>query len=413
MGARSLGWLLFVASVTWHLWWVLAPPDPGAGPLKRTLGRDFATYYYAADVASKGGDPWDTSALIEAARQDGTRDSVHPFFYPPPALLFVAWAPSLDLRTAFAVWYGLQEICVVLCGLVLFAWWRELGSATPWAIAAWIALCWGIPYGLAMGQINPLVLFLALAGLFAAERDRPELGGALVGAACMVKMSPALFVAWWLLHRRWREVSAAVGTAIGLSLVSVGLVEHAQQLRFYTEVLSTFSSGDYNGLVVRISMFANHSLPNLVDQILPGTERLSGAAQAVSALAALAMVGGLAWAFRDRPTDPWATAAQVCAIAVVALLIPVYTFEHHLVQAIPAGVLVTLAVVHGRVGRGWVAVAVLGTVGLAWPHPHLKQLAAEAGPAGWLLQELKTFALLALLAGSVRVARSDPAPSKV
>ena len=54
-------------------------------------GRDFASYYYAAQVALEGGDPYDTPALSAAAVADHTRRSVHPFFYPPPFLFSVAW----------------------------------------------------------------------------------------------------------------------------------------------------------------------------------------------------------------------------------------------------------------------------------------------------------------------------------
>jgi hypothetical protein len=51
--------------------------------------RDYASYHYAVQEALDGGDPYDTAALSARARAEGTRDEVHPYFYPPPFLLLL------------------------------------------------------------------------------------------------------------------------------------------------------------------------------------------------------------------------------------------------------------------------------------------------------------------------------------
>lgn len=408
MFERVLVGLFVTISVAWHLTWFVAPPDPGAGPRDRVPGRDFATYYYAAEVALAGGDPWEQAALDAASQADGIRGGVHPWLYPPPALLAVAWAPSLPLAQAVRVWTAIQELCLLAAAIVLGLWWRPLGPVVPAAIAGWIAFTWGVPSGLAMGQINAMVLLLVVAGLAATDRDREVLGGALLGAACLLKMAPALWLLWWGLRGRWRAVGAALGTAALACVAVLPVVGPAAQLRFFTEVVPGFANGSYNGMVVKISLFANHSLPNLVDQALPGDgQRLTTAGTGVSLALAFGLVAGLGWAFRVRSDDPWQVAGQVTAVGAAGLLIPVYTFEHHLVFAIPGAVAVTAAVVARRLHPAWWLAVVAVAVGLAWPHVHLRGLAeAWPGPVGWALQELKCGALIALLAAGIRLGTS-------
>ena len=47
-------------------------------------GRDFASYYYAVQVAGEGNNPYQKAFLGQRARSDGTRGSVHPFFIRRP-----------------------------------------------------------------------------------------------------------------------------------------------------------------------------------------------------------------------------------------------------------------------------------------------------------------------------------------
>ena len=115
--------LLTLLAVAWHVFALFNPPDLGGSALKNTMGRDFASYYYAARVAATGENPWDTAKLSAVAREDGTRTKVHPFFYPPPYLILVSWAPAMDLQTAYDLWFWLQELALVGVVLILWRWW--------------------------------------------------------------------------------------------------------------------------------------------------------------------------------------------------------------------------------------------------------------------------------------------------
>jgi hypothetical protein len=415
-------WMLLVAvAVIWHLVAVLAPPS--VPPPKDSAGRDFASYYYAARVAHDGGDPYDKAQLEALARADGTRNDVHPFFYPPPFLWLVAWAPAVDLQVGFQIWWLLNELCLLAVCLVLALWWRPLGEHVGVVVALVAATMYAVVYSAELGQANFPVLLAVLVGL-ATERRWPVLAGVAVGLAAMWKMSPALVVAWWLLHRRWPAVAAAVGTAIGSTLLTLPLLGAAPQLGFYRDVLPGLQRGEYNGLVIQIGMFANHSVPNLLHQAFPsGGNVLSALARGSSTAFQVLLVGTLGWWFRVPTHDPVRLAAQGSAVLVAALLVPVYTYEHHLVFAIPAIVLSVLAV-----GRGWVPRAATLPVALAvavlvFDLPTLRQFAqrvvTERMPVPYfLLQEAKFAALVTVGAVAVRIGataledRSRPPPPR-
>ncbi len=411
--SRALRWLLFAAALTWHLLNVVAPPKIEGGPAKDTAGRDYASYHYASLVAWAGGDPYDKLALDARATTDGTRTQVHPFFYPPPFLAAVAWAPRVDLDTAYWVWYAVNEVALLVAALALLRWWLPLGPAVGPVLFGLIAITSGVAYGHVMGQANALVLALLALGLWAAARGRDAPAGVALGLACMFKMSPALFVWVWLVQRRWTAVSAAIATAAIASVLVLPLVGLSEQIRFYTAILPGFGTGDYNGLEIKVDLFANHSMPNVFAQIWPdGTgSRLSGtAALASQAFSGLVLLGTAAL-FRRRVDEPFAQAAQATSIATATLFVPVYTYEHHLLWALPGLTVAIAAVVRGRLGVGWAVPLGLATAAIAFPVAPLKALAtgplAGSLPAALAVQEAKFGALWVIFAATTWVAISS------
>jgi len=408
-GPKNLATLIVVAAMGWHLLAVLTPA--WVVTFDQQQGRDFASYYYAVQVAAEGGDPYVKPALNKRARADGNRRGVHPFLYAPPFLTLMAWTLPLDLPTAFHTWFWLHEALAIAAAAVLILWWRRLGDAVPWLVALCFALMTAIPNNHAMGQANLAGFVLALAGLWQTDARRPHLGGALMGAASMLKMSPALFVAWWMLRREWTAVGSAIATAVVLSVVSLPLIGFSAQLRFYTEILPTFGSGLYNNLGVPIGLFGNHSIPNVLHQLFPSAGRtLSPAAQALSTVTGVGLMGALA--VRWRHPDPTALqrAAQAASVGVLLLLVPVYTYEHHLVFALPAAVLGLLAIGSGALRAAWAAPVAVAVAVLLFDLRDLKAIAtASPGALGVLVQEAKFASLLVLLAATATLGgQEDP-----
>ena len=396
------------AALFWHLLALVAPAWVKAS--KESHGRDFASYYYAVQVAVDGKDPYIKQNLDAAAREDKTRKSVFPFFYPPTFLLPMAWVQPLELVTAYRLWFWLDELFLLALALALWQWLGNLSPSVPVGLAVVLGLLTAIPNNHLMGQVNIPVLTAVIWGLYIARRPdqwAQVAGGGLLGLACMMKMSPALLVAWCLLHRRMVLVAAACGTAVALSLITLPLVDFATQLRFYTEVLPQFGSGDYNGLAVPIGMFGNHSVPNLVHVLTGGGAKLSGVASMVSTLFNLVVVVGIGWVFRKPVSDAWQQGGQMASVCAAMLLVPVYTYEHHMIWLIPAAVICVAGVVEGKLSRRW-ALPVGAAVAL-WMYDlaALKQLWLLVGGGdsvlGVVVQELKFGALLVLLLGSIRL----------
>ena len=399
--------LLLAAAVLWH---ALTLAEHYRSCAHDRTGRDFASYYYAAQVAAQGGDPYDKRALGAAAADEATRKAVHPFFYPPPFLLTMTWALPLDLSTAYRLWFWLDELFAIACGLVLWRWWRGLSESVGPVLVLSGALLTAIPNNHLMGQANFPVLLLVLGGLWAAEQRRDLLGGALVGAACMMKMSPALFVAWWLLHRQWRPAAIACASAVVYSALTLPLLGPTLQVSFYTDVLPTFSSGSYNGLGVGIDLFGNHALPNLYDDWFPAGGPhlvLSSTARALTSATLLAVVGFTGWVLRERPVDALGRAAHVGAIAAAMLLVPVITYEHHLIWLLPSAVAAVVALEQGRLDARWAAPVGLALAAWCFDLVPLKSVwtALGGGPLALAVRELKMGAILVLYAACLQVAR--------
>jgi hypothetical protein len=409
------------AAVLWHVLAAFGPPKQA--PPANTEGRDFASYYYAAQVARSGADPYDKAALDAAAEAAGTRSEVHPFFYPPPFLWLVGWTAALPLERAFWMWVVAGELALLASCLALIRWWRGFGPEVVPILAAFVALMYGVAYSTELGQANFPVLLLVIAGL-ASERRAPTAAGVLVGLAAMLKMAPALIVAWWLLRRQRTAALAAVATALVSTILTLPLVSLGHQLGFYTQVLPSLGSGDYNGLAIKIEMFGNHSIPNLWHQYFPsGTNALSPIARGLSLLTTVLMLVGMGWAFHRPTGDRLRIAAQGAAVLVAMTIVPVYAYEHHLVFALPAMVLGTLAVLRGWLDPRWGLALALAIPVLLYDLPALRLFALRVvtyeQPALYFwLQEAKMAALLAVGASMVRLggtAFEDPsrAPAPV
>ena len=406
---HRLATVAIAACLAWHFLAILAPAWVTV-VARPSFGRDFKSYYYAMDVAWAGGDPWDKKALAASAREDEVPGGTHPFLYPPPFLLVMLWSVPLDLHDAYRTWFWLDEMWLALAVLALWRWWRPLGASVAVSLAIAVAVFTAIPANHVMGQANYPGLALALLGLWAAARDWKVLGGVFIGAACMVKMSPALFVAWWILKGNWRAAFAACATAVALSIAVLPIVSLEHQLGFYTRVLPTFGSGTYNGLALQdgIAMFGNHSIPNIYHQLFYEQAReLSTPARVLSSATALGLIGSLGFLFRRRDEDDLQRACQVGAIGVAMLLVPVYTYEHHAVWAIPAIVASLVALAHGRLGPGWGVLLGLAMACWATDISDMKSLSRGARAVspvlGYSIQELKFLSLLVFLAATAWV----------
>jgi len=401
---RRLRFALVALLALVALWWHAERQWQAWEDKARPHAFDHASFHYAVKVASDGGDPYDTRQLNRRAKAERTRGKVHPFFYPPPALMLMSWQADWSLKDAYYTWFWLDEAAVLATLVLLILWWRRLGPAVPLAAIAVLGTGTVFHDNHVMGQVNTPVMLVTLLGLWVARRGREGLGGAIVSVACMAKMAPALFVVEALTRRRWRFVGGAVAGALVLSLLAVGVYGWETTRRFYVEVFPGFASGDYNGLRVPITLWANHSVPNVWIEAFPAETKpwrhVSDTAWWGARVSLMALLGTGLWRSLRAGDGLVDTALRVGGVGVAMLLIPLYTYEHHLVWAVPALVATAGAIGVGRlpwwsVGVWWAALSVWA-VDLFWWNRTFDDVDPERAVLRWAMREGKMLGLLAL-----------------
>ena len=352
-----------ITAAVWHFALVYGTLWEGVKQAKHTS--DFASFYYAARVALDGEDPYRMEALTACRDRDLekvkphiteklhpspprrslkwphyiyqriSRDHVYPYLYPPPFLLSMGWVGQLGLLPAYRMWMWISEGLLWLGVRALWRWWRRFDRHIGALLV--ISACVASPVidSHCMGQMNLLPFAIAALGLWLVHGDsRPSrmrqlAGGALVGAACMVKLSPALIVIWWLV--RW-ELKPVLGAGLGVliltgaSILVLGADVHQ---RFIFEVLPGFVSGSYHGLDVSIGFFSNSSMASAVHELFPAEHGagMSAVAQVLWLWLVLALSALLVIRFASqRLLTPAARASQFSAVAMAMLLLPLYAF---------------------------------------------------------------------------------------
>jgi alpha-1,2-mannosyltransferase len=156
----------------------------------------------------------------------------HPSPHPPvltPLSLPLTWLP---FPVTVFLWLFVNVALLVRVGR-----WLGLSVLASLALLAWPPL-WCLVY---IGQLELLILVLAMSGWRNAEAGRDWRAGLWLGLAAAIKLYPALFLLPYLWRWRVRIVLAA-GAVFALSqlggLLAVG---GADMVRYYTEILPSVS----------------------------------------------------------------------------------------------------------------------------------------------------------------------------
>jgi hypothetical protein len=221
----------------------------------------------------------------------------------------------------------------------------------PWAKALAILLSLRPIMGdLTHGNVNLFILFLVVGGLYAYWHGRDVLAGLLIGLSIACKVTPALFVPYFLWKREWRTLG---GCALGLVLFLV--VVPGCFLRFdrNLQLLASWTRHMVAPYVVEgkvTSEHANQSLPGLAFRLAtqsPSFVDEHNNPVSYHNVAALdpslvgwflkgcmaAFAGVVVWACRTptRERRGWRLAAEFSLIVLGMLLFSERTWKHHCV----------------------------------------------------------------------------------
>jgi hypothetical protein len=296
------------------------------GPFSDTTVNDLYVYRTYADLLTGGGLPY-----LDFG-----------FEYPPLAAvpLWLAGLPGTDEAT-YAVTFGvLMAGCAVVgqqLAARLAALCEEPGCGRRAVTVAWLLALAPIVIGASVRtHFDALPVALALGGLLALARERPQLGFALLGLGTMTKLFPGLLavIAFaWLLGRGERRAAlrggaifVAVVVAISLPFAGSGYVD---SFSFHLDrpvqiestpatVLFALGGSDVTGTNLRPDRFKSNGLDG------------GHAGRVESAFAVLAVLAlcAIAWLAARRP-DPWhmvmcGFAALLAFVALGKVLSPQY-----------------------------------------------------------------------------------------
>src|SRR5262249_50257771 len=128
-------------------------------------------------------------------------------------------SPVLELQPPAVSlgWFWLKVLMALLALAGAFRLAEEAGRPFPaWGKALAVVLALRpIAGDLTHGNVNLFILFLVVAGLYAFRRGRDFLAGLLLALAIACKVTPALFVPYFLWNRAWKTLA---GCAAGLVL---------------------------------------------------------------------------------------------------------------------------------------------------------------------------------------------------
>lgn len=216
------------------------------------------------------GDTWPDGRPVPGLKQGA--DIYRLYNYPnPPVMPLILW-PFFELppTTGALVWFYLKAAMAVALVLWAFRLCEDAVRPLPDGAKA-VTLLLGlhpILGDLSHGNVNIFIAFLVMGGLELYRRGRDVLAGVVLGLAIACKVTPALFLPYFVWKRSWKMVAATLaGVALWLIVVPGALLgwERNQTL------LTNWFDGMVRPFVIDgkiTSEHANQSIPGLVARLL-------------------------------------------------------------------------------------------------------------------------------------------------
>lgn len=247
-----------------------------------------------------------------------------PFTYPPiAALLFVPFA--LVPYSLANIAHSLVSIgCLwIVVRIMLSAAMALAGrSLVLWTAGGFTVLLWLEPVGatLGMGQVNLVLMALVVVDLVAG-RGRWWHGG-LVGLAAAIKLTPLVFLAYFLFRRDWRSLAVAVGSFLGFTAVGFGVAREESVIYWTSAVLDPSRIGG-------LGYVSNQSINGMLVRLVP--DELAGllwfTSCVVLGLAVLGLLHQLILRGRDLE--------GILLLALFSLIASPVSWSHHWVYVVP------------------------------------------------------------------------------
>ncbi len=353
--SRTVAWRLFqlltLAAVAWAGW--------------RLLGH--VTYRIDIDVYRMGGRAWlDGKPLYADGAMFETQVGLElPFTYPP--LAAVAFAPFalFPLSVASALITVTTFVLLIASTVIVLTRINIWPTSSVTTEPAWLRRCWlaaalvapaavylePIRANFDFGQINVVLMTLVIADCV--PRRTPWPRGILLGVAIALKLTPAVFLLYFLLRRDTRALIVTAASAVAATLVGFAFAWR--------------DSWEYWTATVRNTDRIGTATLNTNQNIAGALARLGlgeGERFVLWTVACFAVLGLTIWAARRvlRAGEP--VLALIC-VAMFGLVVSPVSWSHHWVWALPTVVVCSvLAWRHRNVALGVVTAA--GVALMVW-----------------------------------------------
>lgn len=330
----------------------------------RLLGH--AVYRIDIDVYRMGGRAWlDGTELYNDATVFQTQAGLDlPFTYPPLAAAAFSPFAVLSLPAASAaITLTTLVLLIVSTHIVLTrlqVWQHSSLRAPAWARRGWLAAALAAPAvafvepiraNFEFGQINVVLMTLVIADCV--PRRTPWPRGLLLGLAIAVKLTPAVFLLYFLLRRDVRALLVTTASAVAATLLGFALAWRDSWV-YWTETLRDTDR------IGSASLNTNQNISGMLARLGAGED----ARFALWVLLCFAVLGLTVWSvlrlLRAGPDGDEAVLAVIC-VAMFGLVVSPVSWSHHWVWVLPT-VIVTVVV---GLRRRHPALTLIGLAGLA------------------------------------------------
>lgn len=358
---RGAGWgptfawrlfqLLTLAALAWAGW--------------RLLGH--TPYRIDIDVYRMGGRAWlDGRPLYADGAIFHTRGGLDlPFTYPPLAAIAFAPFALLPLPAASAAITLTTLVLLIVSTMIVLTglgvWERStVLTGAAWTRRLWLAVAIVAPAVVYLepirsnfdfGQINVVLMTLVIADCV--PRRTPWPRGTLLGLAIALKLTPAVFLLYFVLRRDTRAVLVAGASVVGASLIGFVLAWR-DSCQYWTE---TVRNTDRIGTA---TLNTNQNIAGALARLgLGESERF-----VLWTLACFAVLALTIWAVRSALRQREAVLALIC-VALFGLVVSPISWSHHWVWVLPA-MLVAAVLAYRHRSAALAAVTLAGIALMVW-----------------------------------------------
>jgi hypothetical protein len=323
------------------------------------------------------------------ALDQGT-DIYRTFNYPNPPIMALILKPLTQLPpiAGMLTWFAVKALMALLMAAMVFRLIEADGTTIPdWTKALAITLSLHPIIGdLTHGNVNLFIAFLIAAALDCYRRQRDFAAGLLVALAIACKITPALFVPYFIWKRAWKTL---LGIGVGLCLWWAIVPGAVLGFDYNRTLIVSWFDGMVKPFLIDGQVTSEHhnqSLPGLLTRLLTdrpsfvdyaeddghpiaaGTNTIVNlgphAVDVLVKTAMLAFAVAVVWLARTRQRCGLAFAAECSLIVLGMLLFSERTWKHHATTLLlPIATLLAAAVTRNSRWL-WLIVATIPVVSL-------------------------------------------------